>query len=103
LKTFRRPFPQTFCYRSILWFLLCGIFIYKAVKRRLSGDWEIVFVLSFSSILYALAYFPTAPSTEFRYLFWSAVSSAVAVIFGIYLWRTEKREANLKEKDEKES
>ncbi len=104
LKIFRRPFPQTFGYRSVIWFLLCGIFVYKAVKRSFQGDWEIVFVLSISSILYALAYFPTTPSTEFRYLFWSAISSAVAVIFGIFLWRKEKREAPvLKQKDEKES
>ncbi len=91
LKIFRRPFPQTFGYRSVIWFLLCGIFIYKAVRRRLNGDWEIVFVLSISSILYALAYFPTAPSTEFRYLFWSAIASAVAIIFGVYLsWKERK-------------
>jgi hypothetical protein len=88
---FRRPFPQTFFFRSFVWLILCGFFLYKAVRRGLRDDWDLVFVLSLSSLLFTFAYFPTTPSTEFRYLFWPAIASALTVIFGIYLLRREKR------------
>jgi hypothetical protein len=81
---FQRPFAQTFGFRAFLWLLLCAYFLYRAVKNKLRDDWEIVFVLSTSCLLFAFAYFPTTPSTEFRYLFWSAISSMPVVIFGIY-------------------
>jgi hypothetical protein len=88
---FQRPFPQTFFFRGFLWLLPVGYFLYRAIKSRLKGDWEIVFVLSTSCLLFTFAYFPTTPSTEFRYLFWSAISSAIVVIFGIYLvWQERK-------------
>ncbi|CAN5400008.1 hypothetical protein BH10ACI1_BH10ACI1_21640 [soil metagenome] len=82
---FSRPFPQTFFFRAVLWLLLCGYFLYRAIRQKLKDDWEIVFVLSISCMLFTFAYFPTTPSTEFRYLFWSAISSAVVIIFGTYL------------------
>ena len=75
---FQRPFPQTFFFRAFLWLLLCGYFLYRSVKNRLKGDWETVFVLSTSCLLFTFAYFPTTPSTEFRYLFWSAISFGVS-------------------------
>jgi hypothetical protein len=81
---FQRPFSQTFFFRAFLWLLLCAYFLYRAVKNKLEGDWEIVFVLSISCLLFTFAYLPTTPSTEFRYLFWSAISSALVVIFGVY-------------------
>lgn len=80
---FQRPFSQTFFFRAFLWLLFCGYFLYRAIKNKLKDDWEIVFVLSVSCLLFTFAYFPTTPSTEFRYLFWSAISSAIVVIFGI--------------------
>lgn len=88
---FRRPFPQTFFFRAFVWLILCGFFLYKAVRRRLRDDWDLVFVLSLSSLLFTFAYFPTTPSTEFRYLFWPAIASALTVIFGVHLLRREKR------------
>lgn len=90
-SAFRRPFPQTFFFRAFIWLMLCGFFLYKAVRRRLRDDWDLVFALSVSCLLFTFAYFPTAPSTEFRYLFWPAISSALTVIFGIHLLRREKR------------
>jgi len=88
---FQRPFPQTFFFRGFLWLLPVGFFSYRAIKNKLKGDWEIVLVLSTSCLLFTFAYFPTTPSTEFRYLFWSAISSAVVVIFGTYLsWQERK-------------
>lgn len=91
---FRRPFPQTFFFRGFIWLALSAFFLYKAFKHRLRKDWDIVFVLSSSALLFTLAYFPTTPSTEFRYLFWPAIASAAAIIFGVYLLRTEKRSVN---------
>jgi hypothetical protein len=88
---FRRPFPQTFFFRAFVWLILCGFFMYKSVRRRLRDDWDLVFVLSLSCFLFTFAYFPTTPSTEFRYLFWPAIASALTVIFGIHLLRREKR------------
>jgi hypothetical protein len=89
-SAFRRPFSQTFFFRAFIWLLLCLYLSYQSVKRKLKNDWDIVFVLSSSCLLFTSAYFPTTPSTEFRYLFWSAISSSVALIFGIYLLRKEK-------------
>jgi hypothetical protein len=88
---FRRPFPQTFFFRGFIWLILCGFFLYKSLRRGLRDDWDLVFVLSSSALLFVFAYFPTAPSTEFRYLFWPAIASALTVIFGIYMLRKEKR------------
>lgn len=89
-SAFRRPFPQTFFFRSFIWLILCSYFCYKAVRRKFRDDWDLVFVLSTSCLLFTFLYFPTTPSTEFRYLFWSAISTSIAVIFGIYLLRKEK-------------
>ncbi|MCY7376430.1 MAG: hypothetical protein LH472_10720, partial [Pyrinomonadaceae bacterium] len=82
---FRRPVMQTFAFRGFVWLSLSAFFLYQALKNKLRADWEIVFVLSASGLLFALAYFPTTPSTEFRYLFWSAISSATAIVWGTYL------------------
>jgi hypothetical protein len=86
---FRRPFPQTFFFRAIVWMALCVVLAYVAIRRRLREDWDLVFVLSISGLLFTFAYFPTTPSTEFRYLFWPAIASAVALIFGVYQWWLE--------------
>ena len=95
LSAFRRPFTQTFFFRGAVWLTLCGFFLYMAVRRRLRGDWEMIFVLSLSSLLFTFAYFPTTPSTEFRYLFWPAIASAIVVIFGVKLLRAEKDHQDL--------
>ncbi len=84
---FGRPFPQTFFFRAVVWIALLILLAYLAVQRRFTSDWDLIFVLSASSLLFIFAYFPTTPSTEFRYLFWPGIASAVALIFGIYLWR----------------
>lgn len=89
-SAFGRPAPQTLFFRAFIWMVLCGFFLYKALRRRLAGDWDLVFVLSVSTLLFIFAYFPTTPSTEFRYLFWPAISSALTVIFGVHLLRRER-------------
>ena len=101
---FRRPFPQTFFFRAIVWMAICAVLGIMALRRRLRSDWDLIFVLSVSSLLFIAAYFPTTPSTEFRYLFWPAIASAVATIFGVYLLRSERVEQAeiAKGKNEKE-
>ncbi len=76
-------------FRSIIWLLPCLFLIYYSIKKRLRTNWETVFFLSSSGLLYALAYFPTTPSTEFRYVFWTAISSALSCIIGFYTIRSK--------------
>lgn len=91
---FQRPFMQTFFFRGILWILACCFLVYRATRSRLSGDWDFVLVLSISSLLYIFSYFFTAPAADFRYIYWPAVASTIAVIFGIYLLKTEREGRN---------
>lgn len=88
---FKRPFPQTFFFRAVIWLLLCGFFLYAALRRGLKNDWGMVFVLGSSAWLFTLAYLPTTPSTEYRYLFWPSIASAVTIIFGTHLLYRERR------------
>ncbi len=91
-RLFQRPVMQTFFFRAIVWIVACVGVVYLSLRSRLRGDWSFVFVLAMSSLLYVLAYFFTAPAADFRYVFWPAIASAVAVIFGIHLLRAEKAE-----------
>ena len=87
---FRRPLMQTFFFRGFLWLLACAYFGYVALKSRLRRDWDFVFVLAASALLYTAAYFVTAPAADFRYIFWPAIASGIAIIFGVFLLREEK-------------
>ena len=87
---FRRPVMQTFFFRGFIWLLVSAYFGYLAVKTRLRRDWDFVFVLAASALLYTAAYFVTAPAADFRYIFWPAIASGLAIIFAIYLLREEK-------------
>jgi hypothetical protein len=72
---FRRPVMQTFFFRGFLWLSACAYFGYVALKSRLRRDWDLVFVLAASALLYTAAYFVTAPAADFRYIFWPAIAS----------------------------
>ncbi len=93
-SVFQRPVMQTFFFRGILWILACCFLVYRAARSRLSGDWDFVLVLSISSLLYIFSYFFTAPAADFRYIYWPAIASTIAVIFGIYLLKTERAGRN---------
>ena len=73
------------CFRGFIWMFLCGFFLYKSARKRLEEDWEMIFFMTASSLLFTLAYFPTTPSTEYRYLFWPVSASAITALFGCYL------------------
>jgi hypothetical protein len=90
LMAYFHVFRNSPFFMMFLWLAADIFFAYKALKNRLSGDWEFVFVLSASSILFTAAYFPTTPSTEFRYLFWPAIASAIVVLFGIHLGKRSR-------------
>jgi hypothetical protein len=89
-RIFQRPVMQTFFFRAFIWMLACGYFLYRSLRSRLRGDWALVFVLSASSLLYIFSYFFTAPAADFRYVYWPAIASAIVVIFGVYVMRSDK-------------
>ena len=82
LMKYFSTFRKVGFFHGFLWLLLLFFFFVKAAVNKLDGDWEIIFFLALSGILFTLAYFPTTPSTEFRYLFWTAVAAAIVTIFG---------------------
>ena len=87
-------FKKYFFFRGYFWLALCFVFIYQAIKHKFQAEWQMVFFLSLSSILYNFAYFPTTPSTEFRYIFWSELAAAIAAIFAVYLILKERLKRN---------
>lgn len=70
-------------FSGALWLVICVALIYFALRRRLRDDWEVVFVLATSGLIYALPYFFITASAEFRYLYWTVIASAVALLFGL--------------------
>lgn len=76
----RSPF-----FRGAFWMLICFGLVYLSLRRGLRDDWAVVLVHAVSGLLYAGSYFFTAPSTEFRYLLWTMIASAIALSFAIHL------------------
>ncbi|MFP5247133.1 MAG: hypothetical protein ACLGH0_10605 [Thermoanaerobaculia bacterium] len=70
--------------KGFVWLLLSFALLCRALVRRLRGDFELVFVLSLSGFLYGIAYFFIAPACTFRFFWWTAVASLVALCFAIY-------------------
>jgi hypothetical protein len=91
-------FSDSLFFRGFFWLLLSAGLIYLTLRLQLDRHLESVFVLASSSLLYGLGYFLYAPSSEFRYFWWTALAASVAtVLFVIYLltnWeRLRKRSA----------
>ena len=79
-------FNRSVLFRGFFWLLVCAGLIYLSLRLRLDKELEPAFVLSSSGLLYGLGYFFYAPSSEFRYLWWTAVAALVAtVLLVIYL------------------
>lgn len=79
-------FSSSVLFRGFFWLLLSAGLIYLSLRLRLDKELEPAFVLASSGLLYGLGYFFYAPSSEFRYLWWTALAASVAtVIFVIYL------------------
>ena len=74
-----------YCSRSILfrgffWLMISVALIYFAVRVRLRGDMGAVLALATSGFLYTAGYFFYTPSSEFRYIWWTVLSTMVALL-----------------------
>ena len=66
-------------FRGFWWLLASLALLCLALAGRLKGDLETVCALSASGFLYGVTYFFIAPSCDFRYLWWTALSSLVGL------------------------
>jgi hypothetical protein len=89
-RLFQRPAMQTF-FRGVIWIAVGIYLLYRGYRSGFAGDWAFVGVLVASSLLYMFSYFVVAPAADYRYIYWPAIASTVATIFGIYLIRNERR------------
>jgi hypothetical protein len=79
-------FSRSLLFRGFFWLLLTAGIIYLSLRLRLDRELEPAFVLASSGLLYGLGYFFYAPSSEFRYLWWTVLAASVAtVLFVIYV------------------
>lgn len=79
-------FSRSVLFRGFFWLLLSAGLIYLTLRLRLERELEPAFVLALSGLLYGLGYFFYSPSSEFRYLWWTALAASVAtVLFVIYV------------------
>ncbi|WP_406097397.1 hypothetical protein [Streptomyces sp. NBC_01013] len=61
------------------WFWL-AVSLVLVLRRRWAGPWtRELRLLGASSLLYLLAYLPTAPESNYRYVYWPALSGTVAL------------------------
>ena len=80
-------FSNSPLFRGFLYILACLALAYFSLRLRLAGDLGAVFALSSSGLLYASAYFFVAPSSDFRYLWWTVLAATVsAVLFALHLY-----------------
>jgi hypothetical protein len=73
-----RSFPWLFG----AWFWLLVAVVQSLRARGASRSWFGVLVpcLGVSSLLYTLAYFPTAPATDYRYVYWPALAGTLGLV-----------------------
>lgn len=66
-------------FRGFFWLLLCAAAAYVALRLGPGGREEgAALALSLSGLLYGLGYFFYAPSSEFRYLWWTVLAACAA-------------------------
>ena len=73
-------FSDPVLFRSFFWLMLAAGLIYLTLRLRLDGELKPAFVLATSGLLYGLGYFFYAPSSEFRYLWWTVLAGSVATV-----------------------
>ncbi|MFD9823109.1 hypothetical protein [Streptomyces violascens] len=65
------------------WFWL-AVSLVLTLRRRWAGPYSRELrLLGASSLLYILAYLPTAPQSNFRYVYWPALAGTVAVVLAV--------------------
>lgn len=91
-------FYRSLFFRGFFWILVSLGLVYLSARGKLHEDLEAVFVLSSSGLLYSLAYFFWAPSTEFRYLWWTVLAATVSVLFlvayAFHRWSESRKQKN---------
>jgi hypothetical protein len=94
-------FYRSLFFRGFFWVLISLGLVYLSARGKLHGDMEIIFVLSSSGLLYAVAYFFLSPSTEFRYLWWTVLANFVSLLFllsyAFHHWGESRRAKQLGE------
>ena len=79
-------FSDTVLFRGFFWLLPAAGVIYLTLRLRLDGGLEPAYVLATSGLFYGLGYFFYAPSSEFRYLWWTVLAASTAtVLFVCYV------------------
>ena len=75
------------------WFWL-AVSLVLVLRRRWPGPWSRELrLIGASSLVYILAYLPTAPESNFRYLYWPAVSGTVALVLVASAYAARRRAA----------
>lgn len=76
-------FSRSILFRGFFWLLISVGLIYFALRSRMRGDMGAVLALSASGFLYTAGYFFYTPSSEFRYIWWTVISTVVALLLFI--------------------
>jgi hypothetical protein len=83
---------NTFFFRGFVWMFASLALLCLALIGRLRGDLEAVCVLSLSDFLYGSGYFFYTVDSDFRFFWWTALSSLVGLCFAapsaVGLWRS---------------
>jgi hypothetical protein len=80
-----RTYILQFANRNIMfvfgaWFWLVVGVVQALSWRRASRFRDLVGCLGLSSVLYILAYIPTAPATDYRYVYWPAIAGSLGLL-----------------------
>lgn len=90
---FSRDLPMLF--QGWFWF---AIALVLTLRRRWVGPYtRELRLIGLSTILYMLAYLPTAVQSNFRYIYWPALSLTVAVLMIVFAAVVRRREAKAAE------
>jgi hypothetical protein len=73
-------FSRSVFFRGFFWILACAGLSYVSLRLRMDADAAPAFALASSGLLYGLGYFFYTPSSEFRYLWWTALAACVSSI-----------------------
>jgi hypothetical protein len=66
-------------FRPYFWLLLSGGLIILA-KKIASRHRRMIYVLSASSIMYIIGYFPAVIAADYRYIYWSVIACSIAIL-----------------------
>ncbi|MFJ9041818.1 GtrA family protein [Streptomyces sp. NPDC102406] len=77
-----------FLFQGWFWLAFCLVF---ALRRRWSGPYaREIRLLAASGALYILAYLPTAPESNYRYVYWPALAASLALLLALAAFATRR-------------